>query len=87
MMSNYQTSDFSVDNHTVIRYCLNMNSTLKSEVNTLEVIEIGSRSPVRYLECTDFIDHTEPGEELADERDDDESDDRNYISSLFDRGE
>lgn len=26
------TSDFSVDNHTGIRYCLNMNTTPKSEV-------------------------------------------------------
>lgn len=31
-MRNYKTSDFSVDNHTVIRYCMNMNSTLNSEV-------------------------------------------------------
>jgi hypothetical protein len=64
-----------------------MENTLKSEVKELEVIRIGSTSPVRYLPMTEF-DHDED-DELDEEcesdyRDDDESDDRNYYSSLYD---
>lgn len=55
--------------------CINMANTLITDKKEMEVIRIGSVSPVRYLPMTEFVDHDSYRE--------DESDDRNYISSLY----
>jgi len=44
-----------------------MQTTLQSEVKQMEVIVIGSRSLVRYLPCTNFIDYDLDDEEAEDE--------------------